>query len=339
MINTHLKVRRLIRGRFSENIAILLKQKTNQWNFDDFECYLPGLFRYLKKEKRALFRKNGCELLTVILPPVVEEKYVTKLLDCIEAEDYPELRMLLIRSIHRRRVPKQLSIATIRRMMQIGDDYYHRYALEAAGQAGKDGITLLLDTLKCTRNGIEARRICQILFGKGNIGCLPVLIARLGTLDDKCDKSIYNTVQAIETRSLVPDDLRKLINNPDTWKVRWGTSPRHFVSFMNMFSVLNGFNIESDFTDWYAALFIAELGIDISPYKSYAALRLSCNEKEWMAELLEEMSHQAEGSLTIDKLLQGAGVTYSNAAETAKLSKDMIMECLFTKLNLHIPFS
>ncbi|RXK86698.1 hypothetical protein [Filimonas effusa] len=339
MINTHLKVRRLIRGRFSENIAILLQKKINQWSFDDFACYLPGLFRYLKKERRALFRKNGYELLALILPPFLEERYITKLLDCIETEELPGSRALLIKSIHKRRLPEQLSIATIRRMMRIDDGCYHRHGIAAAGRAGNEGISLLLDALKCTRNDIEVRQICQVLFISGNLRCLPVLMARLGSLNDKCDKSIYNTMRAIETRFGVPNDLQKLINDPDTWKMRWGTSPQHFVSFMNMLSVLNGFNIESDFVDWYAGLFIAELEIDIGSYESYTALRLSCNKKEWMAELLEEMSHQADGRLTIDKLLQAAGVTYSEASRTAKLSKDMIIECFFIKLNLRIPFS
>lgn len=337
MTNTHQKVRRLIRGQLMEKKIRSLFHRITEENAEEFACYLPGLFRFLKKRKDRLSRENGCILLGLIFPRTTKEKHIVKLLHCIEVEKDDRLHKLLLKILYSRRLPEQLSLPVIKRMINTNDVYCRKHAIKAAGLAGRPGIDLLLQILGSTVSENEVRIICTILCEKGDFCSLAVLVARLNTINGKCDKNIHKAIRAIQEREGVSEKRRGLINDSETWKLKWNNPLEQLVGFVKLCAYFTKMDaITEEFVDLLAGIYIRELAVDISPYKDYKELRLAFNGKEWMEQLWMERSYadMDKASAFIDLFLQ-MRFEHTEAASTACLSEKLLIDCLLTKLKWH----
>jgi hypothetical protein len=194
----------------------------------------------------------------------------------------------------------------------------------------------LLRVLRSTKDLNLAKDICTALKRAGGLIPIPTLMA---LAKDKDEKALLakDAIGGIKSR-VKPEEKNELSEffTPTYWQPVWHGGPEKFLSYVaflsNMFSE-EPFNNEA--MDTLAEQLISEMHVDLSPYQSFSALRLSQLNWDQRRDVNLLITELEEG-LTLNNALNNTDVIRNPDGQEAENLIFMKCDYLLTRLKLDV---
>ncbi|HVW15843.1 MAG TPA: hypothetical protein VHB54_18575 [Mucilaginibacter sp.] len=340
MADMHLYIRELLNGNVPQFMPGFREDKDRRAkDRDDYLHYIPELCRFIEKEERDFPRSTAYYILHRILPDEPDRDVVAFLLKKLENEPITQCKSLIVYRLPFIKIPAGIDLEPLKAIVRGNDFSLRLSALEAFGSTeDEEGEIFLLEVLRRTEELVGVLTICKVLAKKGTIFSLPVLMARLRPGDEENNACIREAVQAIGERTEMDAEMKKKLNDPSFWRIKWQGSPASFVTYMSVLGMMNGGTTSDEDNDRFAEIMMEEMQVDIAPHQSYRELRL-CTSGEHLFDGIEKMHEYLASEVLLGVALNGTGVEESRETQSRDLYFDMMNDYLMTRLRRRISFA
>lgn len=324
----HFLIRKLLKERVSECFPIETVEMPD--DIAPFQCYVCGLFRYVKKEKRAGCRKIAYVILKHILKGEVSKKDKEKLLKRFFNEKDVHISALIQEILAQVLAPQSWKVF---KLVVIVDNREINKDAVIEGDLRMLRKDWLVSRLKDARAFPEIKALAGICGQIANMNAIPVLMAHLGTSNGLCDPDILSAINSITTRMEMSEKQVELIKNPETWQIKWNGSPAMFaVCIEMMWMAFKPDGEDKECPPEFAELFIREMGVQLHPYHSFAELKQSCNAKDEKTTVIEWLVEGEEPASVMEKFLYGSELSFCTDLDLADLTRDDVIESFRIKM-------
>ncbi|MGF7079691.1 HEAT repeat domain-containing protein [Mucilaginibacter sp. UYCu711] len=302
--------------------------------------YIPGLCELLRKDRSSFELYQPGIVLMQIMPREPEPLVINLLLK--QLSHNRENGVIILKILAQIFLPETTDLSPILEVMQ--DDYFKYTAVMAlqgsnAQEAEKAVLALLRETISPQRE--IAQIFCETLGQIGTVLSLPVLMAVCADYTDATQRSCWmEAIAHVGERLGMPADIRVQFGDPTFWKLKWRGKPEHFAGFIEFISIfmINGGQEESSVTDQVGEIFMREMEVDISPYQSFLALRLS-SPPDGMLEGLIHMKENLECQVLLDAVTEHACILPSVETMAQDIYFELMNDYLMTRLRRHFRFA
>jgi hypothetical protein len=297
---------------------------------------LHSLFRYVLA-KGAFFRDEAFEELIKELPDFTDGDIVGLLMDGLKEPSEASTAVCCLAKVE---IPVDTDLEPLKKIVRGKDRTDRAFALYAFGKVQEGaGEAFLLEVLRRTHVSWDIEVICDVLGDIGTWQSFPVLMARLDNDHPSVNQQIYDTIDLICKRAMIPESEMAEIKKPSSWKMKWEGPAKNFTSMMDIFAMMSG--IAPDDTekiDLLAEAYLDAMEVDLSPYQTYRELRLSTAADYGPVDILTKMLDHTESMDFLENALSGTGVSYSEETQFENINGDMQVDYFITRLRRRIKF-
>lgn len=334
----HDLIREVLADREATNFAMFDYDEAGQViDRAAYDHYIPDLIRCLNGKRGSNIYKADV-LLFEIMPDAPEAVTVNAL---IEKMAFREHQVVLSKILSRIKMPGGVNFRPLFDLFKDEANYVNELVRALKHVAVPETEERVLAEL---RKGVmrypEAIQVfADTLAFRGTIRSIPVLVAvSLDYPGQDVQQYFTDTLQAICKREGIPKSFQKQLIDPASWRIKWDGAPELFAGFVEFIAMFMISGPEGqDMTCQVGEIFLKEMTVDISPYKSFEALRL-CSSPDHMMEGMANLKDSLENKSLLEALMEDTGIVPSSETMVQEMYFELMNDYLMTRLRRHFSF-